>query len=123
MIDNPACYAQLVEQHRPNFVIHTASPFFEEISTPQNTNDKTDAVSAKINAYVRASRLVTNAACGFEAQQVVVTGAATSVIGHTPTEDVYDDALKWASEKLQTRPNERAKMIAERAMWNEVLSY
>lgn len=59
------------------------------------------------------------------AHKVVFSGAATSVIGQTPKKDsdgLYDDAMIWPS--LQpTRPNEKAKYLAERACWDEVLGY
>jgi len=53
-----------------------------------------------------------------------MTGAATSVIGPKPTpEGIYDDSNIWASYKEVTRPNEKAKLIAERVCWNEIQSY
>ena len=61
------------------------------------------------------------AACDVQAEQIVVTGAATSVIGPQPLLNCYKDPLQWANPKLVSRPNERAKIVAEKIIWNEVL--
>lgn len=51
-----------------------------------------------------------------------MTGAATSVIGDTPLlEGIYRESNEWANEKEVHRPNERAKLLAERICWDEVL--
>ena len=53
-----------------------------------------------------------------------MTGAATSVIGPKPKEEgAYDDSNTWAKIADVTRPNERAKLLAERACWDEILAY
>lgn len=57
-------------------------------------------------------------------RKIVMTGAATSVIGPKPSEEgTYDDSNAWAKMAEVTRPNERAKLIAERACWDEVLGF
>ena len=49
-----------------------------------------------------------------------MTGAATSVVGDSPQGDgVYRDSNDWAKDV--NRPNERAKFLAERACWDEIL--
>ena len=32
MFNEPACFAKLIEKEKPQFVIHTAAPFFDETS-------------------------------------------------------------------------------------------
>ena len=55
----------------------------------------------------------------------MVSGAATSVIGQVPkveSDGIYDDSNIWPALE-PTRPNEKAKYLAEKACWDEVLSY
>jgi len=55
-------------------------------------------------------------------KKIVMTGAATSVIGDTPLlEGIHRESNEWANEKEVHRPNERAKLLAERICWDEVL--
>ena len=30
MFDDPTCFARIIEREKPDYVIHTAAPFFEE---------------------------------------------------------------------------------------------
>lgn len=63
------------------------------------------------------------AACKAGVRKVVMTGAATSIIGKQPKSDgLYDNSNDWSNEKEETRPNEKAKLLAERACWDEILS-
>ena len=74
--------------------------------------------------YATATRLLARGACRSQVRKVVMTGAATSVIGDKPkTEGAYEDSNEWANASDVTRPNERAKILAERACWDEVLQY
>ena len=51
-----------------------------------------------------------------------MTGAATSVIGMKPREDgTYYNSNEWANPKEVTRPNEKAKILAEKICWDEVI--
>jgi len=51
-----------------------------------------------------------------------MTGAATSIVGNKPTpEGVYHDSNAWADMKEVSRPNEKAKLLAEKVCWDEVL--
>ena len=76
----------------------------------------------KITKYVKSSKLLAKAACRAGVRKVVMTGAATSVIGKQPKEDgAYEDSNEWADENAETRPNERAKLLAEKSCWNEIL--
>jgi hypothetical protein len=53
-----------------------------------------------------------------------MTGAATSVIGKAPTGDgVYNNSLQWANKLDMTKPNERAKYLAERVLWDDLLKF
>ena len=53
-----------------------------------------------------------------------MTGAATNVIGDKPDEEgIYRDSNVWANLNDVNRPNERAKLMAERTCWDEVLGY
>ena len=57
-----------------------------------------------------------------QVKRIVVTGAATSVIGVENIQQSYEDATKWASSKFEGRPNEYAKFAAEKVCWDEVLA-
>ena len=51
-----------------------------------------------------------------------MTGAATSVVGDKPTQEgTYYDSNAWANVKEVTRPNEKNKIMAEKACWDEIL--
>ena len=60
-----------------------------------------------------------------QVKRVVMTGAATSVIGVSDFNDdgVYSDASKWTTDKLEGRVNELAKFQAEKVCWNEIIGY
>jgi len=57
-----------------------------------------------------------------QVKRIVVTGAATSVIGVENIQPSYEDATKWASSKFEGRPNEYAKFAAEKVCWDEILA-
>lgn len=122
LLQDEECYYKAIKELKPDYVIHTACPFFHEVA-PTDDQQKED-VNRRIKAYRNASRLLAKSACQEQVKKVVMTGAATSVIGPQPkTEGSYRDSSKWAETKLMTRPNELAKLLAERAVWNEVLQY
>ena len=79
----------------------------------------------KLEAYVKSTRSLARAAChNNTVRKLVMTGAATSVTSPYPKDEddgVYRDSLLWADKTMVTRPNEKAKYLAERAMWNTVL--
>lgn len=53
-----------------------------------------------------------------------MTGAATSVVGKEPKiQGVYDNSNEWIEDKDETRPNEKAKLTAERVCWDEILKH
>jgi nucleoside-diphosphate-sugar epimerase len=59
-----------------------------------------------------------------------MTGAATSVIGmHPMVKDKegnkfqgYSDPYQWIDAKTIPRPNEKAKLVAEKTCWNVILN-
>jgi nucleoside-diphosphate-sugar epimerase len=56
-------------------------------------------------------------------KKVVFTGSATSVIGQFPVKDegfVYNDPYLQIEAKLITKPNEKAKILAEKVCWNVI---
>ena len=72
--------------------------------------------------YRNATQLLTRGACRESVRKIVMTGAATSVIGpHPKKEGVYYDSNEWADVKDVLRPNEKSKLIAERTAWDEIL--
>ena len=72
--------------------------------------------------YVKSTKLLAKSAARSNVRKVVMTGAATSVVGMEPTlQGVYDNSNEWVEEQNETRPTERAKLGAERACWDEIL--
>ena len=56
-------------------------------------------------------------------KKVVFTGSASSVIGQFPVKDegfVYSDPLLWVEPKTISKPNEKAKILAEKVCWNAI---
>ena len=116
MLKDPTCFQKAIVDHTPHYVIHTACPFFDLVK-----GDKNDA----IKSYTKASQLLAREAVARHVKRVVVTGAATSVIGvdNFNQDGIYSDATKWATNKFEGRPNELGKFSAEKACWNEVIGY
>lgn len=103
---------------RPDYVIHTAAPFIDDVDFRDET--KIAEVNERTNSYKNATKLLARSACHQKVRKVVMTGAATSVVGDSPLGDgVYRDSNDWAKDV--NRPNERAKFLAERACWDEIL--
>ena len=50
----------------------------------------------------------------------MVTGSASSIVGTLPQDGVYDNPLIWADHEEINKPNEKAKLLGERTMWNTV---
>eukprot|EP00351_Strombidinopsis_sp_SopsisLIS2011_P003226 CAMPEP_0116883376 /NCGR_PEP_ID=MMETSP0463-20121206/15879_1 /TAXON_ID=181622 /ORGANISM="Strombidinopsis sp, Strain SopsisLIS2011" /LENGTH=57 /DNA_ID=CAMNT_0004538041 /DNA_START=312 /DNA_END=485 /DNA_ORIENTATION=+ len=51
-----------------------------------------------------------------------MTGAASSIVGHSPQDEhTYNNPMIWADSKMIMRPNEKGKLLAERACWNIML--
>ena len=102
-------------------MIHTACPFLLDVGA--NHDDKSE-VNQRIKQYQIASKLLAKSACRYDVRKVVMTGAATSVIGPKPNQEgTYYDSNEWADIKEVTRPNERGKFLAERSCWDEILRH
>jgi nucleoside-diphosphate-sugar epimerase len=54
-------------------------------------------------------------------KKFVYTASASNVIGPIPSEDIYDNPLKFVEK--QTKPNEKCKLLSELALWNMVTKY
>ena len=55
-----------------------------------------------------------------------MTGSASSVVGPKIEEEkdyVYSDVTKFADEEEITKPNDRAKLLAEKACWGKITAY
>lgn len=112
MLNSQDCYSDLVKVHKPDFIIHTACPFMEGM--------RLDLYSHQIRAYSESSKNLVEAASEIRAKKLVATGAASSIVGNTPQTEVYNNPLVWADHELISKPNEKAKLLAERTMWNTV---
>lgn len=83
-----------------------------------------ETINERTNKYQNATKLLAKSACRENVRKVVMTGAATSVIGDKPRPDgTYNDSNEWATIKEVIRPNERAKILAEKACWDEILKH
>ena len=79
-------------------------------------------VNERTQKYRDATRLLAKGACREQVRKIVMTGAATSVIGPKPREDgTYYNSNEWANPKEVNRPNEKAKILAEKTCWDEVI--
>ena len=107
---------------KPDYVVHTAAPFIDDVAMKDDEARKN--VQLRTSRYNEATRLLARAACRENVRKIVMTGAATNVIGDKPDEEgIYRDSNVWANLNDVNRPNERAKLMAERTCWDEVLGY
>ena len=96
MTEDPACYSRLIDSGNFDLVMHTAAPFFEETSINNNSQ-----VLAKIKNYRDATKYLARSAVRTAVPKVVMTGAASSVIGSNPLKENteenshYDDPTHW----------------------------
>ena len=122
MLQDEACFARVIQETKPDYVIHTAAPFIAEVDL--RDEKVASQVASRTHKYHMATKLLAKSACAHHVRKVVMTGAATSVIGdHPRSEGTYHDSNEWASLKSVSRPNERAKLMAEKACWDEVLAW
>ena len=120
MVQDEECYYKAIKEHRPDYVIHTACPFMQDVAAADESAQK--IVEDRQIKYRNATKLLAKGACRENVRKIVMTGAATSIIGNKPTkEGTYFDSNAWADVKEVTRPNEKAKFLAEKACWDEVL--
>jgi hypothetical protein len=55
-----------------------------------------------------------------------MTGSASSVVGQHPITDkgfIYNNPYEWVDPKFIMKPNEKAKLFAEKACWNLIRKY
>ena len=55
-----------------------------------------------------------------------MTGSASSLVGPNPEEAegyIYDDVTKFVDEDKVSKPNDKAKLIAEKYCWGRVTAY
>ena len=60
---------------KPKYVIHTAYPFIEDIDVPTPESEN------KIKKYILSSQLMARASYKAGVRKLVMTGAATSIVG------------------------------------------
>ena len=120
MIQDEECFYKAIRDIKPDYVVHTAAPFIEDVAPKDD--DARKQVQLRTNKYREATRLLARAACRENVRKIVMTGAATNVIGDKPEiEGIYRDSNVWANINEVNRPNESAKLMAERTCWDEVL--
>jgi nucleoside-diphosphate-sugar epimerase len=102
-------------------VVHTAAPFFEETRIGDDAE-----ILARVKAYRDATKFLARSAIRNEVPKIVMTGAASSVVGAHPLKDDetshYADATQWVDQHTFDKPNEKSKLVAEKTCWNEVLA-
>ena len=117
-MDDEECFYKSVRDLKPDFVIHTAFPFIEDVQIDQ------PECETKIKKYIKSTRLLARAAARADVRKIVMTGAATSIVGKEPKlQGIYDNSNEWVEDKDEARPNEKAKLGAERACWDEILKH
>lgn len=79
-----------------------------------------DKYNHHIRCYSESSKNLVEASHETGAKKVVATGSASSIVGVNPQDDPYSNPLEWADHELIQKPNEKAKLLAERTMWNTV---
>lgn len=122
MVQDPECYYKAIKDVKPDYVIHTAAPFMLDVSA--NDSEVVKTINERTSKYHLATQLLARGACRENVRKVVMTGAATSVIGDKPRLDgTYHDSNEWATIKEVVRPNEKAKILAEKVCWDEILKH
>ena len=98
-----------------DYVFHTAAPFF----TSPNLKEGEET----IKKYFEATQALIESSIKHKVKKVVMTGSATSVVGQFPVKDkdfVYSDSYFWIDAKLINKPNEKAKILAEKVAWTSI---
>lgn len=57
MIKDPSCFEKVIRDVKPEFVIHTASPFFDEVGEKESNTSTKDNNTITKN-YIQAGRLL-----------------------------------------------------------------
>ena len=103
------CFHDLQNDHKFDYIIHTACPFMEGLNLDQNQNE--------VQAYIEATKALLEKCIETEnTKKFVITGSASSIVGQVPKLNgaIYNDPLEWADVDLITKPNDRAKILVER---------
>ena len=115
MFDGKECFTRGEALRGVEFVFHTAAPLIGGV-------DKREQEEV-VRRYVEATQYLVEEAVKNKVKQVIFMASASNVIGQTPVADnsfVYSDASVFADPKLVDRPNERAKLLAEKVCWNVI---
>ena len=98
-----------------DYVFHTAAPFMANPSLRENDE--------AIRKYIEATQSLVETAVTNKIKKVLFTGSASSVVGQFPVTDpnfVYQDPYNWVEAKAINKPNEKAKILAEKVCWNAI---
>jgi len=81
----------------------------------------------EVNGYVESTKCLIDGVIEQNAvKKFVLTGSASSVVGPNPEQGkdyVYSDVTAFADESLVNKPNDRAKLLAEKYCWGKVTKY
>ncbi|TNV77344.1 hypothetical protein FGO68_gene2646 [Halteria grandinella] len=113
MNEGKECFSDLVRD--VDYVFHTAAPLF----TSSKLADNQDG----IKRYIEATQTLVEESVKNKVKKVVYTGSATSVVGENPVKDegfIYKDPYFWVDPKAINKPNEKAKILAEKVCWTAI---
>lgn len=115
MISGKECFTKNNILNGVDFVFHTAAPFMANPSLRENDDI--------IRKYIEATQALVEASVTSRVQKIVFTGSASSVVGQFPVNEpgfVYSDPYNWVDAKAINKPNEKAKILAEKVCWNAI---
>lgn len=115
MLLEKECFTKNQMLQGVDYVFHTAAPFLESPKMSEN--------EATIKKYIEATQSLMDECIKQKVKKVVFTGSASSVIGQFPVKEegfVYNDAYTWVDSKAINKPNEKAKILAEKVCWNAI---
>ena len=114
MSKSSECFQDILNYEKCDYVIHTACPFMEGLNVDQHKSE--------IKNYTESTKgLLQKSIENKNTLKFVMTGSASSIVGQAPEKDkIYSNPLEWADIDLITKPNERAKILAERQTWARV---
>lgn len=114
-MDHRECFTRGELLRGVDYVFHTACPLFEKPKMSDNEES--------IRKYVEATQTLIEASVRAKVKKVVFTASASSVVGCHPVKEegfVYKDQWAWVSAKAINKPNEKAKLLAEKVCWSEI---
>jgi len=81
----------------------------------------------EVNGYLESTKLLIDGVIEQNAvKKFVLTGSASSVVGPNPEQGkdhVYSDVTAFVDESIVNKPNDRAKLLAEKYCWGKVTKY